>query len=128
MTVEQALDTALKADSTLNTALAGRIYWLQATQTASTPYLVYFTVADTDQPEAFGDTNTGQARVQFDLVSANKADKTQMYNVRTLLRGKGGTIGGLSVKHVFPSQIRERFDAGTMRYIFTLELEITFAY
>ena len=150
MTIEQWLDTALKSDSILTTALGGRIYWLQATQTANTPYLVYFTAADSDQPVAFDKTNTGIARVQFDIVSQNKADKASMYRVRHLLRGKRGddigglfpsetltpsatlypkdNISGVDVITMMPLQIRERFDAGTMRYIFTFELEITFAY
>jgi hypothetical protein len=128
MTVEQAIDTALQADATLSASLGSRIYWLQVPQTSIVPYLVYFTVSDTDQQEAFGDSNTGQARVQFDIVSDKKSDKASLYRVRTILRGMSGTIGGLNVRHVFPVQIRERFDASTMRYIFTIELEITFAY
>jgi hypothetical protein len=126
VTLEQSIDTTLRADATLAASLGNRIYWIQIPQTAIVPYLVYTTIADTDQPEAFGDTNTGQARIQFDVVTASKADKSIMYRIRDILRGKSFT--SLSIRHVAPVQFRDRFDGSTMRYIFSLDMEFTHGY
>jgi hypothetical protein len=150
MTIEAALDEALRFDPVLSPALGNRIYWIQVPQTAIVPYLVYTTISDTDQPEAFGDTNTGQARIQFDIVSDKKTDKELMYRVREILRGKNalqtwelypstslfpgpslyphGNEINIDIRHIAPVQFRERFDAATMRYIFSIDLEFIHGY
>ena len=128
MTIEQALDTALKADSGINTALGGRIYWLQAAQTATMPYLVYSVVSDVDEQATFDAKNTGRGLVQFDVVGSSKANKSIMYAIRTLLRGKSGAIGGLNTAIVAPRNVRETYNADTNKYVFSWEAEITYSY
>lgn len=128
MTIEQALDTALKADSGINTALGGRIYWLQAAQTATMPYLVYTVVSDVDEQATFDAKNTGRGLVQFDVVGSSKANKSIMYAIRTLLRGKSGAIGGLNTAIVAPRNVREAYNADTNKYVFSWEAEITYSY
>lgn len=127
MTVEQSLDTLLKADTALTAIVGTRIYWIKAAQLITTPYLVYTIVSDTDAAFAFADTNTGTALVQFDIVGELPSAKTALYRVRTLLRNVR-TIGSLTVKYVLPSQIREQYNADTNRYVFSIDMEITFAY
>ena len=128
MTLEQAIDTALKADAQLSALVGSNIFWLQATQGITAPYLVYQIIADTDQPLAFGKTNTGTARLQIDVVSSAKSGKAAIYRVREILRGKNGTIGGLAIDAILPMQIRERFNEQTMRYVFSIDFDISFAY
>ena len=128
MTIEQALDTALRADSGINTALGGRIYWLQAAQTATMPYLVYTVVSDVDEQATFDAKNTGRGLVQFDVVGSSKANKSIMYAIRTLLRGKSGAIGGLNTAIVAPRNVREAYNADTNKYVFSWEAEITYSY
>ena len=128
MTIEQALDTALKAASTVTTVVSTRIYWMDAPQGTATPYLVYRTIADADQQFSFSDKDTGRALVQFDVVGSNKEAKTALYAVRTLLRGQSGTIGSLVVHIINPSNIRENFNPESMRYVFSLDLEVIYSY
>ncbi len=128
MTLEQALDTALRAESGINTALGGRIYWLQAAQTATMPYLVYTVVSDVDEQATFDAKNTGRGLVQFDVVGSTKANKAIMYAIRTLLRGKSGAIGGLNTAIVAPRNVREEYKPDTNKYVFSWEAEITYSY
>lgn len=128
MTIEQALDTALKAASGVTAVFSTRIYWMNAPEEATAPYLVYYTVVDADVPLHFGNTNTGEALVQFDAVGVNKSVKTGLYAVRTLLRGQSGTIGGATIYRVEPSAIREIYNADTKRYVFSAEYKIAYSY
>jgi len=128
MTLENALDTYLKADTTLNTAVGGRIYWMQALQTATMPYLVYTIIGDTDRQFAFGINDTGSAKVQFDVVGSTKVHKSIMYRVRTLMRGITGTYGGIVIYSSFPSGLFEKYNPDTNRYVFTCTYDIEFNY
>lgn len=127
MTVEQSLDTALKANATLTAIVGQRIYWIKAEQLITVPYVVYTIVSDSDEQFAFGNTNTGHALVQFDVVGDQPSHKSALYAIRTLLRNTK-TIGTLTVHSVLPSQIRERFDITTNRYVFSIDMFITFTY
>lgn len=126
MNVEQALDTALKADATLTGLVGSRIYWMQAAQTATLPYVVYTNIEDSDNQLAFDLTNTGTARMSFSVVGSKPSDKAVMYRIRDLLRGKSGisTLSCIS----FPAGYRETFNADTMRYVWTIDYDVEFSY
>lgn len=128
MTIENALDTYLKADVTLATLVSTRIYWMKADQTATVPYVVYSNIGDTDAQYSFGDNDTGLAKIQFDVVSSDKAKKTAMYRIRTLMRGISGTCGGITILHSLPAGISERFNNDTQKYIFTCTYDIAYHY
>lgn len=126
MTLENALDTYLKADSTLAGLVGTRIYWIIADQSATVPYVVYSPVSDGDDQYSFGDNNTGNSKMQFSIVSSNKAGKSILYRIRDLLRGISGSIGGITVYHSFPSGIVEKFNNDTQKYVFTITFDIAY--
>ena len=128
MTIEQALDTYLRADATLMsliggvtspTLTTGRLYWLQAPEGASLPYVVFTMVSDTDVIEHFGTQDAGQGRAQFDIVGTARGNKNIEQRIRTLLRYAHGTIGGLSMWTIEPMGRREKYNADTLRYVFS---------
>ena len=130
MTVENAIDTYLRADSTLCSyigASAPRIYWTQAPENATMPYLVYSKVSDPDDQQFFG-KDTGRARIQFDIVSATKSSYLIDERLRTLMRGITGNMGGLTVTLVSPINRRSRFNADTMRYVWSSDYEVQAQY
>jgi hypothetical protein len=93
------------------------------------PYLVYRNIIDTDGVHSFSATDTGKARIQFDSVGDKKAAaRTGILAVRTLLRGKNGTIGGMTVYSIMPAGMREVYNEDTKRYVFTAEYEIEYSY
>lgn len=113
---------------TLTRYSAQRIYWMNAQEGDVCPYLVYRTIIDADTPYAFGTTNTGKSRVQFDVVSTTKAYKNCVYTIRTLLRGQSGTIGGSTIINIDYVGLREIYNGDTCRYVFTIEYEIEYSY
>ena len=130
MTIENALDTYLRADATLMgylggavapTLTTGRLYYLQAPEGASLPYVVYTIVSDTDVIEFFGTQDAGQGRVQIDVVSTAKSGKAIELRIRSLLRYHSGTTGGLATWTIEPVNRRESFNADTSRYVFSAD-------
>jgi hypothetical protein len=127
MNIEAALDTYLRADTTLMaylggagapTLTTGRLYWMQAPEGATLPYVVYTMVSDTDAIEFFGTQNAGQGRVQISAVSTSKTGKAIADRIRTLLRYSKGTIGGLTTWTIEPVNRYDSFNADTSRYVF----------
>jgi hypothetical protein len=130
LTVTETLTAQTKAQCgacVLTKYSAMRLYWMTAPEVTTVPYLVYSLVDDTDQVLWFDVQNTGQARVQFDVVQANKATAI-IYQVRTKLRNTHGTIGGLSVQRIIPSMLRQRYNADTLRYVFSADYIFEFSY
>lgn len=128
MTIENALDSFLRADTTLMALIGGgtaptlttaRLYWLQAPEGASLPYVVFTMVSDTDVIEHFGKQDAGQGRAQFDVVGTSKGNKNIDARIRSLLRYKSGSVGGLNCWTIEPAGKRETFNADTSRYVFT---------
>ena len=130
MTVENAIDTYLRADSTLCSYIGGsapRIYWMQAPENATLPYIVYTKVSDPDDQQFFA-KDTGRARIQLDIVSTTKASYVIDERLRTLMRGITGTMGGLTVTLVSPINRRSRFNADTNRYVWSSDYEVMAQY
>lgn len=103
------------------------IHWLKVPDNAIAPFLTYYSVIDTDEVHAFGSVNTGQARIQFDVVADDKADKKYIYAVRDLLRNKQGVLGGVSMR-ITPAFMTDRYNPATKKYVFTTQYEVTFSY
>jgi len=74
--IEQALFVRLQsttASTAVNDQFGERVYWRQAEQGATMPYLVYFVVSDPHTPMAYGTyKDAGQARVQFSVLSSDR--------------------------------------------------------
>lgn len=95
MQIETAIRTALAADATITTLIAGRIYYVRAVQDVLKPYIVITkvsaqrmyvnagtrgNVSSVFQIDTFGTTHTG-------VVAVNNA-------VQAVLSGYQGTLGG----------------------------------
>lgn len=134
LTVIETLTMQTKAQAgacVLTRYSATRLHWMQAPEESTLPYVVYQTIDDTDLPIHFGNTDTGQARVQFSVVGETKAAKDIMFRIRTLIRGKSGQIGGSSGPTISQTEyglLREQFNPDTMRYVFLADYRIWFAY
>ena len=145
MTIDNSIDVFLRADSTLAVSLGyiaasvgppviaevpARIYWIKALDLAVVPYLVYQMVDDTDLMISFSQKNTGQARFQFAVVSADRGGKTIQLRIRTLLRNYVGQLGtgGVTVVYVEPNMLMERFNADTNRFVFTVDYRLSYEY
>jgi hypothetical protein len=137
MTIANAVDAYLRTDTTLMaylgtnvapSATAGRLYYLQAIEGATLPYVVYSVVSDLDEAAHFNKTNTGWGRVQFDVVAKTKGGQAIEERIRTLMRYKTGSTGGLTVYVIKPLNRRERFEYDTQRYIFSADYEVECEY
>lgn len=145
MTIENSIDVFLRADNTLAAALGyvaavvgppavaatpARIYWMKAPELATLPYLVYQLIDDTDRIISFSQKNTGQARYQFSIVSADRGGRTIQLLLRGLLRNKVGQLGtgGVTVDYVEPGILMERYEAETKRFVFITDYIIWFEY
>ena len=143
MTVEQALDTYLKADPALAALVGTRIYWIQADQTAILPYVVFQKIVDLDDPIAFDALNTGNCRVQISCVGENRATANVMYRIREMMRGSivisdplypseslypSATLypNGADIGYSTPGGMREVFNADSNRYVFYLDYDIAY--
>ena len=133
MTIENALDVYLRTDATLMNLIGGgtvpsltvaRLYWMQAPEGCTLPYVVFTMVSDTDQQEFFSAANAGQGRAQFDVVGTSRANKNIEERIRTLLRHYRGTLSGLVINAIYPINRRERFNADTGRYVFSADYEV----
>jgi hypothetical protein len=138
MTIQEALDTYLRADSTLMGYLGGggapslttgRLYWITAPEGCSVPYVVFGKVDDVDQAVSFDKTDsTTFARYQFDVVSVSKASFAIEDRLRALLRYRSGSTGGLTAHLIEPMGRRERYDQETKRFIWTSDYGIQCEY
>jgi hypothetical protein len=136
MTIQQACDTYLRADSTLMTyiggiygpsATVGRLYYRVALEGATLPYVVYYMAGDTDAQEFLGQTNTGQGNISFDVVTAENGQLDGLAirdRIRTLLRYQTGTHGTLVMNQIIPKGIREDYKQDTHRWILSADYEI----
>lgn len=136
MTIQQACDTYLRADSTLMgylggiatpSATLGRLYYRQALEGATLPYVVYYMAGDTDAQEFIGQTNTGQGVISFDVVTAENGQANGLLirdRIRALLRYQSGTHGTLVMNQIIPAGLREDYKQDTHRWIFSADYEI----
>ena len=95
MLIEQAILTALKADSTLTALTGSRIYYVIAPQIVTTPYLVFFKVSGVRVSSHDGGSGLVDARFQFSCFGETyKACKDMTVAIQGLLEGFSGTLGG----------------------------------
>lgn len=125
MTIQNAIDVYLRADSTLMgyiggigapSKTVGRLYWMVAPEEATLPYVVYQKISDPDAQEFFS-SDDGQGRIQFSTVSETKSGYAIDERLRTLLRYASGTLGGLSIWMIEPAGRGDDYNLDTKRYI-----------
>lgn len=136
MTIQQACDVYLRADSTLMnyiggigapTTTVGRLYYMMAPEGATLPYVVYYMAGDTDVQEFLGNPDTGQGVVSFDVVTSETSRLNGLAirdRIRALLRYQAGSHGGLTMYHIAPKGLREVHNMDTKRCIFSSDYEV----
>lgn len=82
----------------MHDVVGDRIYFAEADESVARPYLVYNVISDPHVSFAFGEPNSGQARVQFSVFSSNRYTALNAaHAVRKKLRHYSGTMDGITV-------------------------------
>ena len=106
--IEQALNVYLRASAAAGTIAGDRYYWVEAPQKPTLPYVTYFIVSDPHEPFAFGNTDTGAARVQFNVYDDNKYVSLEKANaLRDILDQYTGVLDtGVTLRNINCSGVR----------------------
>lgn len=99
--IEQAIHAYLTS-TTSSTAVAGavakRIYFAHADPQTPRPYIVLRTVSDAHEPFAYGEANSGQARIQISVFDDDRYNALSIaHKVRQKLRHYSGTMDGMTI-------------------------------
>lgn len=70
--IEQAIYTDLVASTAVHDVIGNRVFFLTADQNVTLPYCTYSVVSDPHTPMAFDASDTGQARIQLNIVDDDK--------------------------------------------------------
>lgn len=70
--IEQALLVDLKASTAVHDKVGDRIFWVTAEQDGTKPYCTYAVVSDPHVPQSFDASDTGQARVQINIIDDDR--------------------------------------------------------
>ena len=101
-TIEEAVHTYALADANITGVVGNRVFFAEAEENATLPYIYYFAVSDPHEPFAFGETASGQVRMQFTGVAADRyvaLDLGHKIIDRFHLIG-GTTMDGITVEYV----------------------------
>ncbi len=96
--IEQALDVKLRANSAWLATLTGGLYPYSAPDGVSKPYAFYNVISDPAEADSFANTETGQARIQYDFVTATKAGKSIALAARKIIKDLSGSQDGIVIK------------------------------
>lgn len=97
-TIEQALYERLIGETDITDDLGNRIFLGRADPEAAYPYAVFFVVSDPHDAFAFGEVNTGQPRIQFNVYATDRYDALAIaQNVRERVRHFSGTWDGMTI-------------------------------
>jgi hypothetical protein len=72
--IEQAIMYDLKSSTAVHDKVGDRIFFALAEQDATKPYCVYSVISDPHTPQSFDSSDTGQARVQINVIDDNRFD------------------------------------------------------
>lgn len=99
--IEEAVHTRALADATITGYIGQRLFFVQAEEEAAYPYTVYRVVSDPHDPMAFGETASGQARVQFSTWSEDRYEALNVaYAILDRFNLFGGTMDSMTVYSV----------------------------
>lgn len=107
--IEQALNAYLVASTDAHDAVGDRIYWVDyiGPSQPTMPYATYFLVSDPHVPHSFGHTDSGQARIQFNVYDDNKTVALSKANaLRDVLDQYQGTMDGKTVESINCTGVR----------------------
>ena len=103
-TIEEALHYTLVNEATVTAEVGTRIYWEEAPQRTSYPYLTFFTVSNPYGAIAFGRTDAGDARIQINIYSPNEYEALRIGDiVRDALDQTSGDWDGVTIVRVMCS-------------------------
>jgi hypothetical protein len=105
--IEQALDVKLRASTAWLATLSGGLYPYTPPDSPTEPYAFYNVISDPTEEEAFENTDTGIARVQFDFVVNNKAHKSIALSARKILNHIAPFTDGVSVTSIVANGVRD---------------------
>lgn len=100
-TIEEALRYKLLNEATVTAEVSTRIFWMEATQKISLPYVTFFTVSNPYGAIAFGRTDSGTARIQVNVYSPNEREALRIGDiVRDSLDQFSGTVDGVVIESI----------------------------
>jgi hypothetical protein len=99
--IEQALHSHFTTSTSVHDEVADRIYWLEAPQKATFPYVSYFLVDDPHEPFAFKNSSSGNPRFQVNVYTKN--DKYEALRIGNKVRDEVEKYSGTmdSVETIF---------------------------
>jgi hypothetical protein len=106
-TIEQALDVTLRASTAWLATLTGGLHAYSAPDAVACPYGFYNVISDPADPDAFGNVDTGQARIQYDFVTVTKGGKSIALAARKIINHLSGSYDGIVVKRTDCSMVRD---------------------
>ncbi len=97
-TIEEAVRVYALADTDLTTLIGQRLYWIQAEENPTLPYVTYQTISASYPGFAFDNVNAGAPRIQF---SAWSEDRYVALNIGNVIKARwrwfNGTIDGVAI-------------------------------
>jgi hypothetical protein len=104
--IEQALDVKLRANTVWLATLTGGLYPYSAPDGTTEPYGWYSVISDPTDEEAFDNTDTGNARIQFDFCG-NKATKSIALAARKIINHITPWVDGVTVTSIVANGVRD---------------------
>ena len=97
-TVEEAVKVYALADANLTALIGQRLYWIQAEDNPTLPYVTYQTITAPYPGFAFGNFNAGAPRIQFSAWSEDRYTALSIGNIiKARWRWFNGTIDGVPI-------------------------------
>ena len=98
--IEQALRTTVLGDTDVADSIGTRLYFSRAEKNSTMPYGVFFIVSDPHDPFAFGETQSGNPRVQFSVFDTDRYRALNIcHKIRKVLRNYNGDMDGMTVHY-----------------------------
>lgn len=96
--IEQAIMYDLKSSTAVHDKVADRIFYLQAEQDTTKPFCTYDVVSDPHDSMFFNASDTGQARIQINVIDDNRFDALKAaHAIRNRLDKYGATMDGMTI-------------------------------
>lgn len=125
--IEQALDVTLRSNTSWLATLTGGLHAYSATDGAIEPYAFYNVISDPRIPDSFGNADTGQARIQFDFVSATKGGKSIAIAARKIVNHISGSYDGVVIKRTDCTMVRDIPISGNL-WQFQFDCRVEYVY
>ena len=121
-TIEQAILTDLKKQTTVTTYVGQSIYYLEKDDEAPAgDYIVFFNPSHPRRSFSQGSMKAGQARIQFNCWSDDKwTAKSIAEAVKEVYRTRGGEIEGVVINNITVNDARPL--PGVNKFLYTCDI------